>query len=118
MGKSQTTLVVIGEQGNTMNKKYKLGDKHPTLDLWRVVALRDFGDVKKGAVGGWIATEDNLSQYGKCWIYDDVMVYEEAEIGGDALIYGKMKICGETGIYGNTHIRGDAEIWSSRKYNE
>ncbi len=53
-----------------MNKKYKLVEKHPTLDLWRVVALRDFGDVKAGDIGGWVASEDELSQYNNSWIYD------------------------------------------------
>jgi hypothetical protein len=34
--------------------KYKLGEKHPEKELYRIVAIKDFGDVKAGDVGGWV----------------------------------------------------------------
>lgn len=45
-------------------KKYKLTDETKWLygrTLHRIVALRDFGNVRKGDIGGWIEKEDNLS---------------------------------------------------------
>lgn len=36
--------------------------------LYSIRALRDFGDVKAGDFGGWIESEDNLSQAGDCWV--------------------------------------------------
>lgn len=34
--------------------------------LYQIKALKDFGKVKKGDLGGYIASEDNLSQTGNC----------------------------------------------------
>ena len=34
--------------------------------FYRVKALRDFNDVKKGDIGGYVEGEKNLSQYGDC----------------------------------------------------
>jgi len=44
-----------------MNQKYKIVDG-------RCVAIRDFGDVKTGDVGGRLETERNLSHHGDCWV--------------------------------------------------
>lgn len=50
-----------------MEKKYKLTDEILEVGghvLHRIKALRDFGNVKKGDIGGWIECEDNLSHCG------------------------------------------------------
>lgn len=50
-------------------KKYKLTDECITIGkhkLYRIEALKDFGDVHKGEKGGFIGSEVNLSQYGDC----------------------------------------------------
>lgn len=70
-------------------KKYKLTDETKWLygrSLHRIVALRDFCNVKKGDKGGWIEKEDNLSQEGECWVYCDAWVYGNAQVCGDAKI--------------------------------
>ena len=54
--------------------------------LWRIRACKDFGDVKKGDFGGLVESEDNLSQYGECWIY------EGAKIIGKRKVFGTQKI--------------------------
>ena len=49
--------------------KYELTDETfwlLTHKLHRIKALKDFGDVKKGDLGGWIEKESNLSQDGNC----------------------------------------------------
>ena len=51
-------------------KKYKFTKEtvnHWGITLRRIVATRDFGDVKKGDVGGFIQAEGNLSHEGTCW---------------------------------------------------
>ncbi|NDK07840.1 hypothetical protein EOM39_01180 [Candidatus Gracilibacteria bacterium] len=70
--------------------KYKLTDKNIKFRgkvLYRIQALKDFGDVKKGDLGGYIEKEDNLSQDGNCWIYNEAKVYDEAKICGNAKVY-------------------------------
>ena len=71
--------------------KYKLTKETKEvygLKLFRIEALKDFGDVEKGEKGGWIEKEENLSQENNAWIYGNASVY------GDAWIYGKKLISG------------------------
>ena len=80
-----------------MEKKYKLTNETINVDgrtLYRIEALRDFGDVKKGDKGGFIEKEDNLSQSNNCWVYGDAKVYDDAEVYGSAEVCGKAQICG------------------------
>ena len=50
--------------------------------LYRIRALRDFGNVRAGDVGGYIECERNLSQDGNAWVC------------GDARVYGNTLVCG------------------------
>lgn len=48
-----------------MEKKYEFTKTDLYFNgtiLHQIVALKDFGSVKKGDLGGWIESEDNLSQ--------------------------------------------------------
>lgn len=58
-----------------MEKKYELisSDKP---GLYRIKALRDFGLIKKGEIGGYVQSEKNLSHEGNCWFF----VNEDGEI--------------------------------------
>ena len=47
--------------------KYELTDNKKN-GLTQIRALRDFGAVKAGDLGGWIESEKNLSQGGDCWV--------------------------------------------------
>lgn len=81
-------------------------------NVYRIEALKDFSDVKKGDLGGWIEKEDNLSQKGNCWAYDDAIVFENARIYhntrifGNAEVYGKAVLVDDCTIYDNAIIRG------------
>ena len=107
------------------NKKYKLTDETITYKckvLRRIEALKDFADVKKGDKGGYVESGKNLSQIGKCWVYNNARVYENAkvsnnakvcdnsEVGGNAIIYGNAIVCGNARIYDNAEIHGNAKI--------
>lgn len=111
------------------SKKYEIL-KDDTLELidgsklHRIMALKDFGYIKKGSLGGYIENEYNLSQKGKSWIFNNACVYEEArvydnaQVFGKARVFGKAKVCrnarvsGHARISGNTRISGNADIYS------
>ena len=101
-----------------MDNKYELipSDKQ---GLYRIKALKDFNDVKKGDIGGYVESEKNLSQLGDCWIYDNAKVYDNAEVCDNAQVFGKAKVygntlvCGNALIYDNAQIYDDAEIYDS-----
>ena len=85
--------------------KYKLTKETKEvygLKLFRIEALKDFGDVEKGEKGGWIEKEENLSQENNAWIY------------GNARVYGNASVYGNTEIYGNASVYGDAEIYGKK----
>ena len=94
-------------------KKYKLTEETIKVDdsiLYRIEALRDFSNVKKGYKGGFIENESNLSQYGDCWVYDDAKVYENAKVYGNARVCQDAKIRGNASVFGNARVCQDAEI--------
>ena len=64
-------------------KKYKLTDETTDvlgITLHRVKALKDFDDVKKGELGGYVESERNLSQAGNCWVYGNAKVCDNAKV--------------------------------------
>lgn len=88
--------------------KYKLTDekiKYYGRTLYRIQALKDFGDVKVSDLGGWIESERNLSQEGNCWVYDEAKVFDNAEVFGGAKIFGKAEVFGNACLYGNAEIK-------------
>ena len=54
------------------------------VQLFRIKALISFSGIEKGEVGGYIASEKNLSQSGNAWVYGNARVYGNAEVYGDA----------------------------------
>ena len=94
-------------------KKYELTLETKEIDgrtLYRIRALRDFGTVKKGDLGGWIEGEWNLSHNGNCWVADEAMVYDGAYAQEHSWICLRAKMSGEAQVCGKTFIGGDAEV--------
>lgn len=97
-------------------KKYKLTEEIIKVDdsiLYRIEALRDFNGVKKGDKGGFVEKEDNLSQSGNCWVYDDAKVYGNAKIYDNATVYGMAQVYGNALVYGNTKVYGSAIVYDN-----
>ena len=110
----------------TSNVKEFLGHK-----LFQIRALKDFGDVKTGDLGGYIEKEENLSHGGNAWVfgnarvsgnarihgnakvYNNAKVFENAWVFGKAKVYGNTLVCGNALIYDNAQIYDDAEIYDS-----
>ena len=92
-----------------MEKKYELipSDKE---GLYRIKALKDFYDVKKGDIGGYIQSENNLSQLDDCWIYDDAKVYDNAFVMGNARVHNNAKVYDNAFVMGNAIVCGNARV--------
>ncbi|MBA5724610.1 hypothetical protein [Candidatus Liberibacter sp.] len=79
-------------------------------------ALRDIPlhDVKKGDLGGYVESEDNLSQEGECWVGRNGMVLDCSIIIDNALVEGIVSedaiIGGETHIDAFSQVRGKVGI--------
>lgn len=89
------------------------------ITIYRIEALKDFSDVNKGDLGGWIEKEDNLSQIGDCWVYDnaclfnDVAVKNNAQIHGNARIYDNAYIFDNARIFDNVLVENNARIFGN-----
>lgn len=78
-----------------MEKKYKLTEETIEFNgvkLHRIEALKNFGVVYKGDKGGFVQSEENLSQLDNCWIFNDSkaignsLVYKNAVLSGNSII--------------------------------
>lgn len=75
-------------------QKYELTENKKTLSngvvITQIKALIDIPlhGVNAGDLGGWIGSEDNLSQAGDCWIVPQACVFGWARIAGNNLING------------------------------
>jgi hypothetical protein len=90
-----------------MTKKYELlaGDflKAGDRTVYRIRALRDFADVRRGDIGGYIENESALAHDGDAWVQDVAQVY-----GPHGRVTGNARIRGEAWVLGR--VDGDAEI--------
>ena len=102
-----------------MEIKYKLTEE--SIDfrgttLYRIEALKDFVDVKKSDKGGYVESENNLSQEGNCWVYDNAKIYDRAEVRGDAKVCGDAQVYENAKVFGNAQVSGSAEIKNNSDY--
>lgn len=87
--------------------KYELDGK----TLYQIRALRDFSNVKKGDLGGFIEKEYNLSHDGCCWIDgEDAVVFENAQVKEDATINGNATVRGSAIVTDKSYIGGTSRI--------
>lgn len=93
---------------------YSEGEDPTTV--YQIRALKDFGDVKAGDLGGFVESTDNLSQTGRCWVYDNAVVYgnavvkDNAVVSGDAVIKENAVISDMATVFGQAEVRGSARI--------
>ena len=103
--------------------KYKITEiEHPKYPwLHRIQALIDVNEkVPEGTLGGFVENENNLSQEGTCWIYDDAICCENGEVKEEAALYDGSLVRGYAVVTGDAtfYDRGDvcqSEI-KSRRY--
>lgn len=101
-----------------MSKKYKLTDETINLNgaiLYRIEALKDFGEIKKGDKGGFIESENNLAHEGNAWVSDNAHVYGDACVFDNAQVYGNAFVSGYAQVYGNAFVYGNAWLYDNTR---
>lgn len=98
-----------------MNNKYEiLENESITFEdrtLYRIRSLKDFLDVKKGDIGGFVEGCNNLSQLGNCWIYNDAKVYgysrviDNGRVMNNAIVYGNSTVSNNAIVKDNVELR-------------
>lgn len=97
-----------------MNNKFELTDttkQFGDVVLHQIKALTSFSNVTSGNLGGWIEKEENLSQTGDAWVFDNAQVYDDAWIYGDAQVFGAAHVFDVAHVFGDAYVCGDAQIY-------
>ena len=97
------------------NQKYEITEiaheKYPFLH--RIRALRDIGsEVKAGALGGFVESEDNLSfrPGDDAWIFDDAIACNDAYVDKGSYLRGNAIACGHAYVSRGTLLAGHARV--------
>lgn len=102
-------------------KKYEITEiTHPKYPwLHRIRARCQVNEqVGPGALGGYVQTEDNLSQDGTCWIYDQAICCEEAVVEDDGRMFdgavarGSALISGDARMFERAVAEGNSSFFS------
>ena len=114
-------------------KKYKFTGEtrfHNGATVYQIVAVKDFGDVENGDIGGWIETESNLSHDGECWVFDSAIAMKNARVccnaqltdssiaSGSCLVSGSATVKGKAKITGEAQLIGFAKIWDNTRMHK
>ena len=97
-------------------KKYELTDiinpKWWDVHLRRIRALRDIPryNVQAGDLGGWLGSENNLSQDGDCWVGDNAWVSGYTRVEDNAWVKENAWVADFARVSGNAIITGNARV--------
>ena len=93
--------------------KYKLTDETKEFCgkvLHRIVCVTAFASVAVGDTGGWVESENNLSQEGDAWVSGN------AEVSGNAWVSGNAKVSGNAEVSKSSDYAVYKNTWSSFRY--
>lgn len=105
-----------------MSNKYKLTNETIVFEgrlLHRIQAVKAFRNIEKGELGGYVESEDNLSQDGLAWIdsnakvYDKARVFNNAQVVDDAQVYDTAVIGDNARVSGESVVRRNARVFGS-----
>lgn len=60
--------------------------------LQRIKAVRSFGTINEGTIGGFIEYDENLSHHGNCWVADNAIAAGESRVRRNALLRDRSRI--------------------------
>lgn len=89
--------------------------------LYRIKALKSFGGVCAGDLGGWVEKEKNLSHDGNAWVSGDARVSgnawisDNARVSGDAWVFGIARVSDDAVVFSNTRVYDYASIYGNAK---
>ena len=86
------------------NTKFKLTKKTNEYGEFRICALCNFGDVKKGDLGGFVDSESCLSTdpHDTSWIYDNSRVGKNSRVSNDSRVCDNSRV--SASIVRNSHV--------------
>ena len=80
--------------------------------LYRIKALRDFGNVHAGEYGGLISEDAKLSSRGDCWVEKHAKLCKGSSLSGDAIISGHA-VVSNSDVSASARIEGYYRVYDS-----
>lgn len=95
------------------DKKYIITDeKHPVYNsAHRIKAVRNFGIIEEGELGGYIQDEKNLSHSNLAWVGDNAVILDNASVFDNAYVSGKSVISQNAKVYGDANVGGNSSMY-------
>ena len=101
-----------------VSSKAQIKEPSEIVTLRRIRALKEFTlsdgtRIMPGDLGGWVESEEILSQKGRCWIADNSIAARYTYITGDALLKESSTAI-DSGIYDKAVISGGSAVINAR----
>ncbi len=95
-----------------MDKKYEFIERVEDQGgkYFRIRALKSFGNIQAGDIGGLVSSVNSLSQFGLCWVGENAKISGTARVLGDAQVTDYAIISAQSIIMDNVRIAGNASI--------
>ena len=77
--------------------------------VYRIRALKDFSDVKKGDLGGYVSGYHNLTQTGDAWIYKGADAFDYSLVSGNAKVMGHVRLLGHALVKDDAILEGSVD---------
>jgi carbonic anhydrase/acetyltransferase-like protein (isoleucine patch superfamily) len=92
-----------------------LSIEHGERILYRIEALEDISihEVKRGDIGGFVESEDNLDE--NAWVFDNAKVFDSAKVYGNAKVFGDAIVGENSEVYKDAKVFENAVICGSSK---
>ena len=84
--------------------------QHNGRTLYRIQSVKAFDGVDVGDKGGYVESEDNLSQDDDCWLYNEAKSYDSAVVRGNAVMCHNSEACDYAVVEGNVSVRFNVKI--------
>lgn len=109
-------MATIMENESLLNRKFRfLANTGKTVSesywITRIVAIRDFGDVKAGDIGGFVDSAFCVGFKDNSWVYDDAIVYSGATVRDNAKIKDTAIVGDKAKIYEDAQVLGDSKVF-------
>lgn len=82
------------------------------IEMRRIKAIRDFGTIRTGSLGGYVESEKNLSHRGTCWVAGNAKVGGRARVSGNARVGGNALVIAPCFVAQDGLITGDVQVLS------
>ena len=93
------------------DRKYEFTGVKNNNGLKQIRAVKFFGNIISGQIGGWIQSEYNLSHDGDSWVDGDAQVEGNAQVYGNAQVFGKARVTGNAQVFGKARVTDNAQVY-------